>query len=141
MIRKVINDLCFRIIFLSLIWKLLFLNNFWQININLALQNISYHTFFLHWYDVDPDVHLLATSESNCLSITYWWSEKCNILNSLISISNLMHFQGKSHIYVLSNNPCIGSQPTKMKVIPFFPDYMYCVLPSDANQHGSLYKW
>ena len=49
-----------------------------------------------------------------------------------------MHFQGKSHIYVLSNNPCIGSQPTKMKVIPFFPDYMYCFLPSDGNQHGSL---
>ena len=49
-----------------------------------------------------------------------------------------MHFQGRSHIFVLSNNPSIGSHPTKMKVIPFLPNYMYCFLPSDANHHGSL---
>ena len=33
---------------------------------------------------------------------------------------------------------CIGSHPTKMKLISFFPDYMYCFLHSDTNQHGSL---
>ena len=49
-----------------------------------------------------------------------------------------MHFQGSSHIFVFSNNPSIGSHPAKMKIIPFLPNSMYCFLPSDANQHGSL---
>ena len=49
-----------------------------------------------------------------------------------------MHFQGRSHIFVLSNNPSIGCHPRKMKVIPFLPNHMYCFLPSGANQHGSL---
>ena len=39
---------------------------------------------------------------------------------------------------MLSDNYSIGSHPTQMKTVPFWPNSMYCFLPSDSNYCVSI---